>query len=100
MDLRGILCDLVTRCIAEINDGNDIKEPFHILSSEEKIILANNHQSFNKDVLYYKDKANKVYVYYDSITMQYLGYSEDNKNIKRSRNSAGATIANPLYKNQ
>jgi hypothetical protein len=72
--------------------GNLLKEPFYILSSEDKIYLANKHQSFNKDVLYYKDKANKVYVYYDSITCQYLGYSEDNKTIKRTRNNASLKI--------
>lgn len=27
MDLRSILCDLVNRCIVEINDGDDIKQP-------------------------------------------------------------------------
>jgi hypothetical protein len=53
---------------------------------------ATNHPSFNKDVIYYKDKANKVFVYYDSITLQYLGYSEDNKIIKRSRNNASLKI--------
>ena len=68
--------------------GNKIKESFTILSSDDKIIFAPYHQSFDKDVIYYKDKANKVYVYYDSITMQYLGYSEDNKNIKKSRNNS------------
>lgn len=72
--------------------GNAIKEPFYILSSEDKIYLANQHVAFNKDVLYYKDKANKVYVYYDSITCQYLGYSEDNKNIKKTRNNASLKI--------
>jgi hypothetical protein len=68
--------------------GNQNKEPIYVLSSEDKIQLAIKHPSFNKDVIYYKDKANKVYVYYDSITMQYLGYSEDNKTIKRNRNNA------------
>ncbi len=72
--------------------GNSIKDPFVVLESEDKVHLANKHPSFNKDVLYYKDKANKVYVYYDSITMQYLGYSEDNKNIKRSRNNAALKV--------
>jgi hypothetical protein len=72
--------------------GNTIKEPFYILSSDDKVLLAQSHPVFNKDVIYYKDKANKVYVYYDSITMQYLGYSEDNKNIKRSRNNAALKI--------
>jgi len=27
MDLREILCDLVNRCVVEINDGDDIKKP-------------------------------------------------------------------------
>ena len=72
--------------------GNQLKEPFTILSSEDKLQLAVKHQSFNKDVFYYKDKANNVYVYYDSITHQYLGYSEDNKNIKKTRNNASLRV--------
>jgi hypothetical protein len=72
--------------------GNLIKEPFFILSSEDKINLVNNHPILNKDILYYKDKANKVYVYYDSITHQHLGYSEDNKNIKKTKNNASLKI--------
>ncbi len=27
MDLRTILCDLVNKCVVEINDGDDIKQP-------------------------------------------------------------------------
>ena len=27
MDLRELLCDLTNRCIIEINDGDDIKQP-------------------------------------------------------------------------
>ena len=59
-----------------------LKSTINILSSDNKIQFAYKHASFNKDVIYYKDKSNNVYVYYDSITTQYLGYSEDNKNIK------------------
>jgi hypothetical protein len=33
MDLRSVLCDLVNRCVAEINDGDDIKTPI-----KEKIL--------------------------------------------------------------
>jgi len=33
MDLRSILCDLVDKCIIEINDGDDIKKPI-----KEKIL--------------------------------------------------------------
>ena len=36
MDLRGVLCDLVNRCVAEINDGDDIKGPI-----KEKILKQN-----------------------------------------------------------
>jgi len=72
--------------------GNLIKKPFYILSSDNKIFLANKHPSFNKDVFYYKDKANNMYVYYDSITCQYLGYSDNNKNIKRLRNNVSIKI--------
>ena len=72
------------------------KEPYTILSSDDKIKLIRNHNVFNKDVLYYKDKANNVYVYYDSITLQHLGYSEDNttktQNIKKSRNNVSLKI--------
>lgn len=33
MDLHGIICDLVNRCVVEINDGDDIKQPI-----KEKIL--------------------------------------------------------------
>ena len=33
MDLREILCDIVNRCVAEVNDGDDIKGPI-----KEKIL--------------------------------------------------------------
>lgn len=72
--------------------GSPLKEPITVLSSDDKVQLAPKHPAFNKDVLYYKDKANKVFVYYDSITFQYLGYSEDNKNVKRTRNNAALNI--------
>lgn len=72
--------------------GNQLKEPFTILSSDNKVQLFTNHPVFHKDVLYYKDKAHNVYVYYDPITLQHLGYSEDNKNIKKSRANAAIVM--------
>ena len=72
--------------------GNTIKSPINILSSDNKIQFSYKHSSFNKDVIYYKDKSNNVYVYYDSITMQYLGYSEDNKNIKKNKNNPSLQV--------
>lgn len=72
--------------------GNTMKTPINILSSDNKIQYAYKHVSFEKDVIYYKDKSNNVYVYYDSITMQYLGYSENNKDIKKNKNSPSLQI--------
>lgn len=72
--------------------GNTNKDPIYILSSENKINITHNHPSFNKDVLWYKNKATNVYVYYDPITLQHLGYSDDNKVIKRSKNNASIEI--------
>jgi hypothetical protein len=68
--------------------GNIRKEPVYILSSDNKIETYKNHPNYNKDVLYYKDKANNVFVYYDMITFQYLGYSENNKEFKKTKSNA------------
>jgi hypothetical protein len=72
--------------------GNSISQNIIISSSDEKINLVINHPSFNKNILYYKDKSNNIYVYYDPITYQYLGYSDDNKNIKTNKNNASLKI--------
>jgi hypothetical protein len=72
--------------------GNELKQSFNILSSENLVLEMPNHNYFKKDVLYYKDNVHKVYVYYDIITLQYLGYSEDNKNIKKNKNNASLKI--------
>jgi hypothetical protein len=72
--------------------GNLLKTPINILSSDDLILIYNNHPLFEKDILYYKDKANKVYVYYDIVTLQYLGYSENNKEIKQTKNNVSIKI--------
>lgn len=72
--------------------GNDLKQSVNILTSDDKIQFASKHPAVGKDVIYYKDNANKVYVYYDSITMQYLGYSEDNRTLKKNKNVASLKI--------
>jgi len=72
--------------------GNTIKNQITILSSDNLILTYINHPGFNKDVLYYKDKTNKVYVYYDIVTLQYLGYSHNNKEIIKNKNNASIKI--------
>jgi len=72
--------------------GNPLKSSITILSSDNLILTFINHPFFEKDILYYKDKANKVYVYYDIVTLQYLGYSDNNKDIKQNKNNALITV--------
>ena len=79
--------------------GNPLKEKLTILTSDNKILLSKNHKSFNKDIIYYRDNVNKVYVYYDAITLQYLGYSSDNTNIKKIKVNAALIIELSLKDN-
>ena len=72
--------------------GNARKETVYILSSENKVEIYKNHPYFKMDVLYYKDKANNVFVYYDIITFQYIGYSENNKEFKKTKSNASLKI--------
>ena len=46
--------------------GYAIKEPIIITSTDDIIHITFNHVVFSKDVLYYRDKQNKVYVYGDT----------------------------------
>lgn len=69
-----------------------LKEPIYIRSSSDIVKIYEKHSYFKKDVIYYKDKANNVFVYYDIISLQYIGYSEDNKNIKYNNNIASLII--------
>jgi hypothetical protein len=62
--------------------GNKLQKEVYILESDNKINHVKNHPIFNKDILFYLDNNNKIYVYYDYITLQCLGYSDDNKTLK------------------
>lgn len=65
--------------------GNSIKESINVSSNE-------NIFNYKDNMLYYKDKYNKVYIYYDAVTLQYIGYSEDNKNIIKNKNNVSLYI--------
>ena len=72
--------------------GNQLKEKLYILSSQNKINVIHKHPYFKTDILYYKDNAHNMYVYYNSITLQYLGYSKDNKTIKNVSSNVSLQI--------
>ncbi len=67
--------------------GNEQKNIIVISSKDDILQIKKNFTPLNKDVLFYKDKSHNVYVYYDVVTLQYLGYSEDNKTIKKNKNN-------------
>lgn len=71
--------------------GNNIK-PINISSKDDIIKIEKNHQSFNKDILYYKDNNNKIYLYYDVISLQYIGYSKNNKDITKTKSNVSLEI--------
>ena len=65
--------------------GNKIKNPIFLSSKTNKIQYKSNHEYFKIDVLYYRDKSNNVYVYYNAINYNYLGYSSNNKDYKHNK---------------
>ena len=67
--------------------GNENKNIIQISVKDDILQIKKNFTPLNRDVLFYKDKSHNVYVYYDLVTLQYLGYSEDNKNIKKNKNN-------------
>ena len=67
--------------------GKKISNEIIILSSEN-LILSHYHPIINKTVLYYFNNKNKIYIFYNYISLQYLGYSDNintitfvNKNV-------------------
>ena len=72
--------------------GNSIKNPINVLSTNKKIKKEINHKFFKMDVLYYQDKSKSVYVYYNSVSLHYLGYSQDNKKFIKLRTKASLKI--------
>jgi hypothetical protein len=70
--------------------GNYSKNKTIILSSENLIKIHYNHPFFERDIIYYKNV--NMYVYYDIITLQYCGYSNDNKTMIKSDHPATLKI--------
>ena len=77
--------------------GNPIKNPIKVLSSNKKIKKEINHNFFKMDVLYYQDRSKSVYVYYNSVSLHYLGYSQDNKKFIKLRTRSSLKINYSLF---
>lgn len=72
--------------------GNPRKEPIIIPINDSKIEIVRKHPYYKIDILYYKDKSNNIYVYYDLITLQYMGYSDNNRDFKKTKTNASLQI--------
>ena len=60
-----------------------LKNPIVLTSDENKFQIVQNHSLFPDGVGFYKDNKNNAWVYYHPINYQYLGYSTDNKTLKK-----------------
>lgn len=78
--------------------GNELKEPIVLSSDENKFQIVQNHNLFPEGVGFYKDNKNNAWVYYHPINYQYLGYSTDNKTLKKTNSNASIKIKNSLEK--
>lgn len=76
--------------------GYPIKNSHTILVNDPKIKFVPNHSFFNTNIIYFKDATNKNYVYYDFITLQYLGYSDDNTSFKKTKQNASLKISHSI----
>ena len=72
--------------------GLPLPNPIEKIFNNDFFTIIKNHNLFKKDILYYKDKINNVYVYYDFVTFQYLGYSSDNINIIFIKNNVSLIL--------
>ena len=69
-----------------------------ILTKDKKIKKIINHDFFKMDVIYYHDKSKSVFVYYNSISLHYLGYSQNNKDFVKVRTKSSLKIIYSIKK--
>lgn len=76
--------------------GNSIKNAIIIMSSENKIHILTDHAYYKRNVIYYHDKINGAYVFYDALTKNYLGYSRDNKTFVQHKSNMHIEIIHSI----
>lgn len=75
--------------------GSDLKDSI-IISGKDRIKFKY-IESLKREVLYYYDNRNNVEVYYDTVTLQLLGFKEHNKDITKSNKLKYLQINYSLY---
>jgi len=76
------------------------KESIFISDKDEIIILKKNDVYFKQDIYIYKDKINKVSLFYSTIEKYLLGYKEDSKDYVLVKNTNCYLIINYSIINQ
>jgi hypothetical protein len=76
-----------------------LNKEFTFLESQNVLKIFENHFYFKKDVYYIKDKSKEMFIYYDIPSLQYIGYSEDNKVIKTAKTIASIKVKYSLLHN-
>ena len=77
--------------------GNKID---NIILTENDINILKNNKTFNQDVYYYFNSKNNITLYYSYITKQYLGFKENNQQIKLINNTNNYLIINLSIRNK
>ena len=72
--------------------GIPLTNPIEKNINDSFFSIIKNHNLLNKDIIYYKDINHNVNVYYDLITLQYLGYSYIGKDIIFIKNNISLII--------
>jgi len=67
--------------------GNSLKEPIIIQEKDGRVSYNKMDPYFKTSVLYYKNKAQDIVVYYDAVKMHLLGYKQSSKDYVKIQNS-------------
>ena len=74
-----------------------LNKEYTFFESQNILKIFENHNYFKKDVYYIKNK--NIFIYYDIPSLQYIGYSEDNKIIKTTKTYASLKVKYSLLHN-
>ena len=74
-----------------------LNKEYTFFESQNILKVFENHEYFNKDVYYMKNK--NIFIYYDIPSLQYIGYSEDNKIIKKTKTIVSLKVKYSLIHN-
>ncbi|CAH6420434.1 Hypothetical protein MVR_LOCUS129 [uncultured virus] len=60
-------------------NGAPLNEPIILTQKDNRVLFKADHPHFKMDVYYYSDNRAQADVFYDAVTLKYLGYKEKHK---------------------